>query len=340
MMGRATQYNKLTSPEQIAKVNPNNKALQDDYLDYLKSVHRSKGTIVGYKNDLEIFWVWVMENLDNKDFQTITKRELVRFQNWLVRENGNSPARVRRIKSAISSLSNYIEAILDEEDEFKGFRSIVRKVENPSLQPVREKTVWEESELLDLIDKLIKDGKYEQACYVALAMYSGRRKAELGRFKVSDFDDDKLVCDNALYKSDPILTKGGKMLECFTLAKKFKPYFDLWMNYRKENNIESEWLFPDPSDPTKARNISAFNGWAKMFSDITGRDFYIHSLRHFYCTALLRAHIPDSVVIDIIGWASSEMLKIYDDTPKDEKIASYFKDGDIFIPDTKGLSDL
>ena len=71
MMGRATQYNKLTSPEQIAKVNPNNKALQDDYLDYLKSVHRSKGTIVGYKNDLEIFWVWVMENLDNKDFQTI-----------------------------------------------------------------------------------------------------------------------------------------------------------------------------------------------------------------------------------------------------------------------------
>ena len=171
-------------------------------------------------------------------------------------------------------------------------------------------------------------------------MYSGRRKSELARFKVSDFGDDKLVCDNALYKSDPILTKGGKMLECFTLAKKFKPFFNNWMDERNKNGVESEWLFPDPSDPTKHRNVSTFNSWANMFTKITGRDFYIHALRHYYCTALLRAHIPDSVVVDIIGWSSSEMLKIYDDTPKDEKISSYFKDGDIYIPDAKGLSDL
>ena len=339
-MARKTKYNNITSPEKLAQINKNNKNLHKDFLDYLKSIHRSEGTIKGYDNDLNIFWVWVMENLENKDFINITKRELVRFQNWLVEDNQNSPARVRRIKSAISSLSNYIEAILDEEEEFKGFRSIVRKVDNPTLQPVREKTIWEEGELLSLLDKLVENKKYEQACFVALAMYSGRRKAELARFKVSDFSDDKLVCDDALYKSSPILTKGGKMLECFTLAKKFKPYFDLWMNERSNKSIESEWLFPDPTNPKSARNIATFNSWANSFSEMTGRDFYIHSLRHFYCTALLRAHIPDSVVVEIIGWSSSEMLKIYDDTPKDEKLSAYFKDGDIFVPDAKGLSDL
>lgn len=339
-MARATKYNKLTTPEKLAKINKNNKNLQSDFLDYLKSTHKSEGTIKGYDNDLDIFWVWVMENLDNKDFKDITKRELVRFQNWLVEDNENSPARVRRIKSAISSLSNYIEAILDEEEEFKGFRSIVRKVDNPALQPVREKTVWEEKELLDLLDKLVKSEKYEQACYVALAMYSGRRKAELARFKVSDFGDDRLVCDGALYKSEPILTKGGKMLECYTLSKKFKPYFDLWMDYREKNGIQSDWLFPDPSDSSKTRSIATLNNWADIFTDITGRHFYVHALRHYYVTALLRAHIPDSVVIDIIGWSSSEMLKIYDDTPKDEKLSAYFKDGDIFIPEAKGLSNL
>ncbi len=339
-MARATKYNKLTTPEKIKQINKNNINLQKDFLDYLKSTHKSEGTIKGYDNDLKIFWVWVLDNLDNKNFQDITKRELVRFQNWLVEENENSPARVRRIKAAISSLSNYIEAILDEEEEFKGFRSIIRKVDNPALQPVREKTVWNENELNELLSVLTDEEKYEQACYVALAMYSGRRKSELARFKVSDFGDDKLVCDNALYKSDPILTKGGKMLECFTLAKKFKPFFNNWMDERNKNGVESEWLFPDPSDPTKHRNVSTFNSWANMFTKITGRDFYIHALRHYYCTALLRAHIPDSVVVDIIGWSSSEMLKIYDDTPKDEKISSYFKDGDIYIPDAKGLSDL
>lgn len=339
-MGRTTKYNKITTPEKLSRISKNNSELQKDFLNYLRSTHKSDGTIKGYESDLNIFWVWVMDNLDNKNFQDITKRELVRFQNWLVEDNKNSPARVRRIKSAISSLSNYIEAILDEEEEFKGFRSIVRKVDNPSLQPVREKTVWEESELLDLLEILVKNERYEQACYVALAMYSGRRKSELVRFKVSDFDDDKLVCDNALYKSAPILTKGGKMLECFTLAKKFKPYFDMWMNDRNLRGIKSEWLFPDPTDETRARNVSTLNSWANSFSSITGRDFYIHALRHYYTTALLRAHIPDSVVVDIIGWASSEMLKIYDDTPKDEKIASYFKDGDIFIPKTTELTNL
>lgn len=339
-MPRKTKYNKLTTPEKIAQINKNNLDLQKDFLDYLKSTHKSQGTINGYKNDLEIFWVWVLDNLDNKNFQDITKRELVRFQNWLVEENENSPARVRRLKAAISSLSNYIEAILDEEEEFAGFRSIVRKIESPSLQPVREKTVWRDEELEELLNLLVEKRKYEQACLVALAMYSGRRKAELLRFKVSDFEDDKLVCDNALYKSAPILTKGGKMLECYTLTKKFKPYLDLWMEYRKKHDIESEWLFPDPNDYSIQRSISSINGWTKTFSKYTGRDYYWHSLRHAYCGSLLRAGIPDSVVIDIIGWTSSEMLKIYDDRGKEEKISSYFKDGDIFIPESKSMSDL
>lgn len=339
-MARATVYNKLTSPEKLAQINPNNKELQEDFLNYLKSTHKSNGTIKGYRNDLEIFWVWVLDNLDNKDFVNITKRELVRFQNWLVEDNQNSPARVRRIKSAISSLSNYIEAILDEEDEFKGFRSVIRKIESPALHPVRERTVWKDEELLNLLDTLTNRGMYERACFVALGMYSGRRKAELLRFKVSDFDESRLVCENALYKSAPILTKGGKMLECFTLAKKFKPYFDRWMQQREEKDIQSEWLFPNPSNPNESLSVSTVNAWTDCFTTITGHDFYFHSLRAYFTTSLLRAHIPDNVVVDIIGWSSSEMLKIYDDTPKEEKLSDYFKDGDIFVPETKGFSEI
>ena len=99
--------NSITSPELLAQVNRNNIRLKEDFLDYLASVGRSDGTIRGYDNDLDIFFVWVLRELDNKDFKDITKRELIRFQNWLVNENENSPARVRRIKAAISSLSNY-----------------------------------------------------------------------------------------------------------------------------------------------------------------------------------------------------------------------------------------
>lgn len=339
-MGRKTKMNKITSDEKTARINKKNLRLKDDFLLYLKSVQRSPGTISGYDNDLLIVFTYVMEHLDNKDFQRISKRDLIGLQNWLI-SNGNSSARIRRIKAAISSLSNYCENILaDDDPDFDGYRSIVKKIESPPLQAVREKTVWEDEELENLLEQLMAQNQYEKACFVALGMYGGRRKAEICRFKVSDFDDDKLVCDGALYKSAPILTKGNKYLECYTLAKKFKPYFDAWMKHRKELGIESEWLFPDSKDSSSPIRISTLNSWANTFSRLSGRDFYAHSLRHYFVSALSRAGIPDNVVVQIIGWSSSEMFNIYNDNSKDDQIALYFKDGEIAAPEKKGLADI
>ena len=339
-MPRKTTRKSLTSQEKLAMVNTENLRLKEDFLEYLKSLRRSPGTLAGYNNDLDIVFTYIMEKLGNKDFRKLTKRDIISIQNWLV-SNGNSPARIRRVKSAISSLSNYCENILSDDDpDYEGYRAVVRKIENPPLQPVREKTVWEDEELENLLDLLVEKKKYEMACFVALGMYGGRRKSELCRFRVSDFDDTRLVCDGALYKSAPILTKGGKMLECYTLAHKFKPYLDLWLSHRNEKGVNGDWLFPDKNNPNQHIQISTINSWANTLSTMTGRDFYVHALRHFYCSALIRAGIPDSVIVDIVGWSSSEMLKIYDDNPKDDRIGMYFTKDGIVAPQSKSFSDI
>lgn len=339
-MSRKTKINSLTSPELLKQINPNNKALKEDFINYLKSIQRSPGTCSGYDSDLDIFFVWVLQNAKNKDFVDITKRDLIAYQNWLINENENSPARVRRLKATISSLSNFVENILDEEPEYQGYRSIIKKIESPPLQAVREKTVWEDEELEELLKILTEKKRFEQACALALAMYGGRRKAELTRFKLSDFESDKLICDGALYKSSPILTKGNKYLECYTLAKKFQPYLDKWLEERQTQNIESEWLFPDDNSPTASISISTLNSWAQTFTRLTGRDFYWHSLRHYFVTALSKAGIPDNIVVQILGWSSADMFALYNDQTKDDLLSQYFKDGDIYIPEQKKLEDL
>lgn len=342
-MSRKTKINSITSPELIAQINPENTRLKNDFMEYLKSVQRSPGTIAGYGNDLDIFFVWVLQNAKNKFFIEVSKRDLVAFQNWMINENENSPSRVRRIKAAISSLSNFVENILDDEPEFRGFRSIVRKIENPALQPVREKTIWEDGELEDLLNKLVESRAYEKACYLALAMYSGRRKSELCRFRMSDFDDDKLVCGGALYKSAPIKTKGrggGKYIPCYTLAKKFKLYFQMWADERKRLGIESEWLFPSTHNPAEHVGVGTVNSWANTFTRLSGRDFYAHSLRHYFTTSLARAGIPDGVIQSIVAWESSDMVRLYTDIDADEQIGMYFSNGDISVPDKKGFADM
>lgn len=340
-MSRKTRINDITSPELLAQVNPRNMELLADFKDYLRSIQRSEGTIDGYENDIHIAWVWCLQNNNNKFFCDWTKRNIVSYQNWLLNENENSPARIRRMKAALSSMSNYIENVLD--DEFPSFRNIINKIESPANKPVREKTVWSDEELEALLSKLVEMKQFDKACYLALGMYSGRRKSELCRFRVSDFDDDKLVSDGALYKSDPILTKGrggGTMTNCYTLAKKFDPYLKLWSDEKKRLGIESKWLFPHKLNPESHIPISTANSWARTYSSLSGRPSYIHSLRHYFTTSLARAGIPDGVIQSIVAWTSADMVGLYKDIDADEEIAMYFSNGEIAVPEKKNIEDL
>ena len=317
--------------------------LISDFLDYLKSTQKSETTIAVYKNDLEIAFVWALKYNGNRAFPEWTKREIVRFQNWLVNENGNSPARVRRIKATLSSLSNYIESVLDE--DYPDFRNIIHKIESPVAQPVREKTVLSDEQIDKLLGHLVETKHYDKACLVALAVCSGRRKAELTRFKVDYFKDENLICDGALYKtSEKIKTKGrgvnGKQIYCYTLAKKFKPYFDLWMNYRKESGIESEWLFPQRENPEEHIKPVTLNSWATGFGRYLGVDFYMHSLRHCWTTGLIRAGLPETVIKELAQWSSLDMVAIYNDCDAEEQFANYFKNGDINTAQRASLQEL
>ena len=344
-MGRKVQYNNIVSDELLEQVNPENIELGNDFLDYLRSIDRSPNTIDAYSHDLNIFWSYLLLHCGNKFFIDLSKRDISKYQSYCLTEYKWSPARMRRVKSTLSSLSNYVENMLD--DEFENYKPIIRKIENPVNEKVFKKTVLEDYQLQELLDALVEKKKYDKACMLSLAMNSGRRKAELPRFKVSYFDDKNIIY-GSLYKTpEQIKTKGrgsrGKMLTVYVLSKPFKPYFDLWMNYRKENNIDSEWLFPKKvgneyiDEPMDSNTL---NSCAGSFSNILGVDFYFHSLRHYFTTACSRSGLPDDVIQMIIGWSSLDMVSLYKDIDADEQFEKYFADGEIQKVEQKSLSDL
>lgn len=344
-MPRKTKQNDITSPELLEQINPKNKRLLKDYLLYLKSVQRAETTINSYQNDLEIFFVWLLQNADNKFFAKITKRDIIAFQNYLLNENKNSPARIRRIKATLSSLSNYIENVLDDDEDCKGFKNIIHKIESPVNQPVREKTVLSEQDIQQLLDYLVEHKQYQKACLFALAAASGRRKSELVRFKVSYFTDDNILF-GSLYKTpEKIRTKGrgnGKYLYVYTLAGLFKPYLDLWLAERKQLCVESEWLFVKRVGNGEYIQLpdTAITSWFASFSKILHKDIYPHSLRHFFTTHLSKQGIPDGVIADIVGWSSVEMTAIYNDRTADSQISDYFDESGIKQKTSKSLSEL
>lgn len=341
-MARSTVYNQITTPELIEKIYDENKELYEDFLGYLASIDRAQSTIDSYRNDLEIFFVWNLTENKNKDFIDITKREFARFQNHALNTWDWSPNRVRRVKSVLSSLSSFIEDILDEEEKYKNYRSIVNKIENPVKEPVREKTILSDEQVDMLLNTLVEQKEYQKACVVALAGMSGARKSELLRFKTDFFTEDNIVFD-ALYRTPKIVTKGrgkGKMLNKYVLLE-FKEYLDLWIKEREDLGIKSEWLFVTKQKGEWQRmKVSTLDSWTNQFSEILGVPFYFHCMRHQLCTRLLRHSLPQSVIQEYFGWSSAEMISIYSDLDISDEFGKYFSKEGIIKVEEGSLTDI
>ena len=153
-MARTTVYNHITTEEKIAEINENNTWLINEFLEYLASIDRAPQTLRSYKSDLHIFFVWNIDFNNNKDFVKLTKREIAKFQNYAINEWHWSPRRVRRVKSTLSSMSLFIENILDDEEGYENFRPIIKKIESPVNEAVREKTIFSDEQVELLMDTL------------------------------------------------------------------------------------------------------------------------------------------------------------------------------------------
>lgn len=344
--GRTTVYNNITSEEKLAQVNEENLELEDDFLEHLTSTDRSPNTIFQYKSALHIFWVWNLEHNKNKFFIDLTKREVSKFQNHALNVWGWSPRRMRFVKSTMRSLENYIINILD--DEYPEYKRIWDKIENPVNEAVREQPIFTDEELEDLLSKLVERKEYMKACVLALITYGGRRKSEIPRFKVSYFDKENLICEGALYKTpEKIKTKGrgkrGKLLYCYTLAKPFQPYLDLWLEERERLGIDSEWLFPLYKDEkwlNEPMNTTTIDSYAKTFSRLAGKIWIPHSGRHRCCTRFVEAGIPANIIKEIFGWSDVGLVDIYSDLEAEDTFDKYFGAEGIKKVEQKGLEDL
>ncbi len=342
---RSTVYNNITSPEKIALINQDNIDLMEEFLEYLQSIDRAPQTISSYRSDLLIFFTYVSEKLENKKFVDITKREFAKFQNHCINSEtgwGWSPKRVRRVKSAISSMSLFIENMLDEEPEFSDFKRVINKVESPSNVSVREKTVLTDEEVECILDTLLERGKLQACCAIAIIAYSGMRKAELLQMRPEYFDDYHLVF-GSLHQTDYIRAKGrgknGHQMKKW-IMKQGDKYIMPWIEKRKELGCDCEWLFTRKDNDNWVK-MEYVDHYMDLASKIVDKPVYAHSFRHFVCTKLLSDYnLPSEVVREFFQWESVEMLKIYNDRSVVDDFGKYFTADGIQKQEQKSLSDL
>lgn len=338
--GRKTYRKVITSDSLIAEINPENVKLMERFLKNF-ATKRSPKSVVVYRSNLNIFFCWCVENLENRHFTQIKKIHYMDFFDYGVSELKWSPNRYNTMHSTLSSFSNWVENFFDE--EYPNFRNLLPKIEKPVKEMVREKTVLQKEDIDKIFSVLEERDKIQEQCLLALAISCGARISELARFTTSLIDEENTVFDGLfLETTDKILTKGrgtgGKMLKKYILKDMFLPYYEKWLIEResvlKKNNQDHDYLFITKDG--KPASVDRLRDWMGNWSDIVGQPCYAHNFRHYNISLYKKIGLSDDLIVYLTGWAEGtghSMIAIYNDnsiadtTPKClEKLKDYLEE--------------
>ena len=234
--GRETFRKIITSDELIAQINPENIKLMERFLKNF-ATKRSPKSVVVYRSNFLIFFCWNVENNDNKRFTDIRKIEMLDFFDYALSELKWSPNRFAQCHSSLSSFSEWIENYFDE--EYPTFRNLLPKIEKPTKEAVREKTVLQKEDVDKIFATLEEENRIQEQCLLALAISCGARVSELASFTTDLIDEENAVFDGLfLETTEKIRTKGagvlGKRIKKYILKDIFLPYYHKWLVEREE----------------------------------------------------------------------------------------------------------
>ena len=266
-------YNRFYDETKWNNVPNFNKDLINDFLLELKAQGKSKGTISQYFNDLRIICIYIHDELRNKEFRQLKKKD---FRNMVLffKDKGMSNARVNRLKSSVSSMLEFASNEEDYEDDIEiNYAGKVKGLQKESVRSIVFLS-WDEVELI--YKELLNQERYQEATLLALGIDSAGRKNELHQVLKESITVDGNFTNEVI----------GKRAKKFKLMYNdmTKEAFNLYMQQRGEDDIKSLWI-TSRGERRKLDVDGLYDmvvSWRKILEEKTGeyKEFNVHSLRH------------------------------------------------------------
>ena len=284
----------------------------------------SQQTKKQYLSRLKQFGWYIYKSMNNKEYYNITKRDMMRFVNWLQNDRHLSSSAINLYKSAISSLNNYIELfIVDDDENYKLFRNFVKglpsvdKTITYGTEPVKE----EEFNLL--VETLMSDKNYIALAYIAILNYSGMRRNAVRQLKSEIINYDS--GDNNYIMLHPVKDKGdSSRYNEYMLDKKALPFIKMWLDNR---GYEHEYLFTTKYGNEIEQISETWGNYVhdNILSDIVGRRLTPHLWKHTIVTRLLEQGVDKELVSKFVAHHKNvNTTSIYDNREFEEERKNIF----------------
>lgn len=268
-------YNRVYTPELWEQVNPENKAILEDFLAEYRQQKKANSTIEAYFQDGRFILIYVLLHHKNKSILEMSKKDFRNMSIWLSEDCNMSANRVNRLKATVNSMLTYCE----EDDEYNYDVNYAKKVKGLPRERVKtndDDFFFTFKEFIAVRDKFVEMGDLQTAVLWSLSYDSAGRRNEIYQVKKTGLLDGN--------KTNIVKGKRGKTFPLVYLNDT-KELIRQYLEERGDDDIESLWINGHGKNKVEVTKDALYNRilkCSKILSEIRGEEVNIfpHSIRH------------------------------------------------------------
>lgn len=268
-------YNRVYTPELWEQVNPENKAILEDFLAEYRQQKKANSTIEAYFQDGRFILIYVLLHHKNKSILEMSKKDFRNMSIWLSEDCNMSANRVNRLKATVNSMLTYCE----EDDEYNYDINYAKKVKGLPRERVKtndDDFFFTFKEFIAVRDRLVEMGDLQTAVLWSLSYDSAGRRNEIYQVKKTGLLDGN--------KTNIVRGKRGKTFPLVYLNDT-KELIRQYLEERGDDDIESLWINGHGKNKVEVTKDALYNRilkCSKILSEIRGEEVNIfpHSIRH------------------------------------------------------------
>lgn len=289
--------------------------LVEEFLSYLSAIRGlSDNTVLGYKNDLEQFKVFLTPELD---ISTVTKENILLCIGQLSKQN-KSPASINRFIAAVRTMFAYALKF-----------NYIQK--NPALEiktvklPKKVPNFMTSTEVTDLCNQPAVNEllwKLRDECLLKMLYSSGCRISEIQNLKMSDFMDN--------FHAAIVTGKGNKQRKVYFASESHKALMEYLSDRTKllrELNISNPTDHLFVSQKGQPLSVNGIRYIINRYSGAEGTNHHVnpHAFRHTFATTMLNNGADVRLVQEMLGHSSISTTQRYTHVTTEKLIEIYNK---------------
>jgi site-specific recombinase XerD len=266
------------------------------FISHLHSLDRSPNTIQAYTLDLQQFEKW-FERVNDRELSPalITPTDIREFKHYLIEDEELKPSSVNRKLASIRSFLKWAKS----EDGIEDLPRFPQSMEQVKSAP----KALDRTEMHALVRAVERYGDSRDQAIILVLLNTGLRVNELSELNLSDVEMSER-------KGKVVVRSGkGQKYREVPLNAEARRSLNAYLNDRGEDN-ESALFLSQGESRLGTRGIQDVVGKYAHFAEL--ENVTPHTLRHTFCTNLLRSGKVDIVTVaQIAGHSDISTTSIY-----------------------------